>query len=105
LGISERAGDVTRGRVTHPAGRIVGLGRPAPDRIERVELHGPGEDGPEATVHSAVLPLNGKRFVAIDSAISHPFDIAPSISLFVACDTEEEITRLSSMLSGGATRS
>jgi predicted 3-demethylubiquinone-9 3-methyltransferase (glyoxalase superfamily) len=71
-------------------------------KIEHLDLYGPGEAGPEGTVRTAVFILNGKRFMAIDSAFPHAFNFTPSISLFVDCDSEEEIDRLySALLDGG----
>lgn len=70
-------------------------------RIERIDYYGPGEDQPEGTVKTAVFALKGRRFMAIDSAYPHQFDFTPSMSLFVECDTEEEVDRLFAALSDG----
>ena len=56
---------------------------------------------PEGTIRSAVFILNGRKFMAMDSAMPHPFNFTPSMSLFVECDTEEEIARLFRALSNG----
>jgi len=44
---------------------------------------------------------SGKKFMAMDSAMPPPFTFTPSISLFVECETEEEIAKLYSVLSNG----
>jgi predicted 3-demethylubiquinone-9 3-methyltransferase (glyoxalase superfamily) len=66
--------------------------------IESVDLYGPNETGPEGTVRTAVFFLNGKKFMAIDSAMAHAFNFTPSVSLFVECDTGAEVTSLYSAL-------
>lgn len=70
-------------------------------RIERLDLHGPGEHGPEGTVRTARFILNGRPFMAIDSAIPHAFTFTPSTSLFVDCESAEEVDRLYAALSAG----
>ncbi|PFA67133.1 hypothetical protein CN378_12215 [Bacillus sp. AFS015802] len=54
------------------------------------------EDG---TVLHATFMLKGQTYMAIDNAnrIEHPF--SPAMSLFVSCDSEEEIDRLYDKLS------
>lgn len=67
--------------------------------IESIDHYGAGESQPEGTVRTAAFTLNGRRFMAIDSAIQHSFNFTPSMSLFVECDTEDEINRLYAALS------
>lgn len=69
--------------------------------IERLELYGAGEGQPEGTVRTAWFTLNGRRYMAIDSDGPHAFNFTPSMSLFVECETEEEIDRLHKALSEG----
>lgn len=54
------------------------------------------EDG---TVLNATFTLKNQTFMAIDNSnkIEHPF--TPAMSLFVNCDTEEEINRAFEQLS------
>jgi predicted 3-demethylubiquinone-9 3-methyltransferase (glyoxalase superfamily) len=47
----------------------------------------------------AAFTLNGQPFMAIDSAAAHPFNFTPSVSLFVDCESEEELARLFGALS------
>ena len=70
-------------------------------RIVRIERYGAGEQGPEGTVKIAVFTLNGKEFMAIDGAGPHPFTFTPAISLFVECESLEEIERVCRALSDG----
>ncbi|WP_074078361.1 VOC family protein [Microvirga massiliensis] len=71
--------------------------------VERIDFYGPNESQPEGTVKVAAFTLKGRRFMAIDSAFPHSFNFTPSISLFVECDTEEEITLLyDALLEGGS---
>jgi predicted 3-demethylubiquinone-9 3-methyltransferase (glyoxalase superfamily) len=68
-------------------------------RIEAIKRYGPGDNEPEGTVKGATFTLNGQRFMAIDSAAPHQFNFTPSISLFVDCETQEELERLFGALS------
>ena len=70
-------------------------------RIETIEEFGPDGPGAEGSVASAVVILNGQRLMAFDSPVRHAFTFTPSISLFVDCDSEEEIDRLFGALSEG----
>lgn len=56
--------------------------------------YGPGEAGDEGTVMQAVFALNGQEFMCIDSNVKHAFTFTPAMSIFVTCDTEEEIDTL-----------
>ena len=65
----------------------------ADSKIEKM-LH-----NPDGTVMHATFTLKGQTFMCIDSTIKHEFTFTPSISLFVTCDTAEEIERLFEQLS------
>jgi predicted 3-demethylubiquinone-9 3-methyltransferase (glyoxalase superfamily) len=45
-------------------------------------------------VKHALFILNGQDFMAIESGREHPFTFTPAMSLFVQCETEDEIDRL-----------
>ncbi|MGH2759675.1 MAG: VOC family protein, partial [Actinomycetota bacterium] len=45
----------------------------------------------EGTVRFAPFALEGYRFAAMDSALSHDFSFNEAISLMVSCDTQEQI--------------
>jgi predicted 3-demethylubiquinone-9 3-methyltransferase (glyoxalase superfamily) len=61
----------------------------------------PGEPGPEGKIKHATFTLAGLEYMCIDSDSSHAFTFTPSMSIYVACDTEEEIDRLYTALAEG----
>jgi predicted 3-demethylubiquinone-9 3-methyltransferase (glyoxalase superfamily) len=69
-----------------------------------IARYGPDEAGAEGTVKHATFSLAGQQFMCIDSSVPHEFSFTPSISLYVQCETEDEIDRLYASLSenGGA---
>ncbi|WP_456272567.1 VOC family protein [Bacillus sp. AK031] len=69
--------------------------------IVSITRYGKGEPGDEGTVKQAVFTLKGQEIMCIDSNIQHDFTFTPSFSLFVTCETEEEIDRLYERLSDG----
>jgi len=70
-------------------------------RIVSIERYGAGEEELEGTVKMAIFTLGGKELIAMDSARPHSFTFTPAISLFVECETVEEIERLYGGLSEG----
>src|SRR5690242_13766998 len=62
--------------------------------VINISYYGAGEPGREGTVKHALFTLNGQHFMCIDSSIKHAFSFTPSVSMFVDCDTEEEIQKL-----------
>ena len=69
--------------------------------VKKITHHdgsGPGEAG---KVEHAVVKIAGQEFMFIDSPMKHDFTFTPSISLFVTCETEEEIDNLFAKLSAG----
>tara|TARA_R100001143_G_scaffold63594_1_gene73152 strand:- start:9207 stop:9695 length:489 start_codon:yes stop_codon:yes gene_type:complete len=71
-------------------------------RITKYGTDGPGGPDAEGTVQNALFTLNGKQYMAIDS-FGHEFTFTPSISLFVKCDSEDEIDTLYEKLMEGGT--
>jgi predicted 3-demethylubiquinone-9 3-methyltransferase (glyoxalase superfamily) len=73
------------------------------DRAEilSVQRYGANEPGAEGTVAHATFSIDGQVFMCMDSNVKHDFTFTPSISLYVACTTEEEIDRLFEKLSQG----
>ncbi len=57
------------------------------------------EAGPEGSVQHATFSLAGQEFMCIDRTMTHEFSFTPSISLYVRCETEDEIDRLYATLS------
>lgn len=66
------------------------------DESEIIDIRRYGPDGPgtEGTVEQAVFTLAGESFMAMDSTEEHEFTFTPSISLFVQCESEDEIDKL-----------
>ena len=71
-------------------------------RITKSGPDGPGGPNAEGTVQRALFTLNGQHYMAIDS-FGHDFTFTPAISLFVQCESEEELNRLYEKLMNGGT--
>lgn len=72
-------------------------------KILSIDYYKLGEHEPEGSVKSATLTINGTVFMAMDSHLDHKFGFTPSMSLFVECDTEQEIEKVFRELSEGGT--
>ena len=73
--------------------------RVLPDsEVLNVETYGPDGPGPENTVIVATMSLRGQRVMVSDSYTSHDFTFTPSLSLFVTCEDEAELERLTAEL-------
>ncbi|TDE32167.1 VOC family protein [Nonomuraea mesophila] len=70
-------------------------------KVVHVERFAAGEPGPEGKIKHATFALAGQEYMCIDSDQRHAFTFTPSISIYVACDTEEEIDRLYAALAEG----
>jgi predicted 3-demethylubiquinone-9 3-methyltransferase (glyoxalase superfamily) len=53
----------------------------------------------DGTVLHATFTIKGQNYMCIDSTVDHDFDFTPSMSLYVDCETEEEIDHLFEKLS------
>lgn len=62
--------------------------------ITSIARYGANESGDEGTVMQATFTLKGQEFMCIDSNVKHQFSFTPSFSIFVTCDTEEELDNL-----------
>jgi len=70
--------------------------------ITSIVRYGANEAGDEGTVMQATISVKGQEFMCIDSNVKHQFTFTPSFSIYVTCDTEEEINRLyQKLLEGG----
>jgi predicted 3-demethylubiquinone-9 3-methyltransferase (glyoxalase superfamily) len=70
--------------------------------ITSITRYGANESGEEGSVIQATFSLKGQEFMCIDSNVKHEFTFTPSFSMFITCDTEEEINRLyEGLLEGG----
>ena len=61
-------------------------------RIMRLERYGPGEQGVEGSVKRGEFELSGHKLICFDSHVKHSFTFTPSISLFVNCEDEAELS-------------
>jgi len=68
-------------------------------KILSLTRYGPDEAGAEGTVMHATFTLNRQEFMCIDSNVKHEFTFTPALSLYVNCETEEEIDRVFAKLS------
>jgi predicted 3-demethylubiquinone-9 3-methyltransferase (glyoxalase superfamily) len=59
--------------------------------IKSIERYGAEEDGEEGSVKRADFTVAGHPLVCIDSPVKHAFTFTPSVSLFVKCESEEEL--------------
>ncbi|MBE9913959.1 VOC family protein [Paenibacillus donghaensis] len=74
-----------------------------PSEIISITRYGANEEGAEGSIHQAAFSLKGQTFTCIDSFIKHNFTFTPSISLFVNCETDAEITEAFEKLAEGGT--
>ncbi len=70
-------------------------------RVNEVIRYGPNQAGPEGSILRAAFTVGGQTVRCSDSYVKHEFSFTPAISLFVRCESEEEIRRLSTSLSEG----
>ncbi len=69
--------------------------------ILQVIRYGPNAMGTEGSVQHASFRLGDLEFMCIDSNIQHGFTFTPSLSIYVRCETEEEIDRVFAGLAEG----
>jgi predicted 3-demethylubiquinone-9 3-methyltransferase (glyoxalase superfamily) len=70
-------------------------------QITNIVRYGANESGDEGTVMQATFTLKGQEFMCIDSNVKHQFSFTPSFSIFVTCNTEEELDNLYQKLNEG----
>lgn len=72
--------------------------------IQNIEYYKAGEPGgKEGTVKLATFTLAGQAYMAIDSEAPHKFSFTPAVSIYVNCESEEEIENLfKSFTEGGS---
>jgi predicted 3-demethylubiquinone-9 3-methyltransferase (glyoxalase superfamily) len=63
--------------------------------------HAAGGAGIEGTIMKASFTIGGQVVMCTDSAVHHAFTFTPASSLFVTCESEEELRRLASALVEG----
>ncbi|MBD8070648.1 VOC family protein [Bacillus sp. PS06] len=69
--------------------------------ITSITRYGPNEQGKEGTIMNATFTLKGQNFMVFDSFVKHKFDFTPAISIFLTCDSEEELDHLYEKLGEG----
>jgi predicted 3-demethylubiquinone-9 3-methyltransferase (glyoxalase superfamily) len=71
--------------------------------ITQISRYEAGEPGAEGTVKQAVFRLRDQWLRTMDSPVTHAFTFTPSISLFVECETAEQVDELTGrLLEGGS---
>ncbi len=68
-------------------------------KVGRVTRYGDAGPGPKGKVMSATFTLEGQEFMALNGGPQYTF--TPAISLFVSCETQEEVDELWEKLSAG----
>lgn len=68
-------------------------------KIVSVNRYGDGGPGPKGTIITATFQLEGQEFIALNGGPHHKFTKA--VSLFVNCETQEEVDALWEKLSAG----
>ena len=69
--------------------------------ILEIARYGAGEPGAEGSVKLASFSVAGQIVLCIDSPAKHAFTFTPASSLFVECESEEEIDRIAAALGDG----
>ncbi len=70
-------------------------------RLVEMRRYGPEGPGKEGTVVLGRAIIGGMEVLFSDSFVQHQFTFTPSISLFVTCETDEEIERVLGALGEG----
>ena len=68
-------------------------------KVGRVSRYGDSGPGPKGSVMSATFTLDGQEFYALNGGPQYKF--TPAISLFVNCETQQEVDELWEKLSEG----
>ena len=68
-------------------------------KVGEIRRYGDAGPGPKGSVMSTTFVLEGQEFIALNGG-PH-FKFTPTISLFVNCETQEEVDELWSKLSAG----
>ena len=68
--------------------------------IKSIERWGKDEPGgKEGLIKKATFEIDGQEYIVSENTMNHAFTFTPAISIFVECDTEDEITTLFQELS------
>ncbi|MBS4202477.1 VOC family protein [Bacillus sp. FJAT-49732] len=69
--------------------------------FEDSEITSLNRGGPEGSIMQATFSIKGQEFKCNDSSIKHNFTFTPSFSIFITCDSENELDELYEKLSEG----
>jgi predicted 3-demethylubiquinone-9 3-methyltransferase (glyoxalase superfamily) len=69
--------------------------------IVSIARYGANQGGAEGSVMHAKFTLNKQQFMCIDSPAVHDFTFTPAMSLYVSCQSENEVDTLFAALSDG----
>jgi len=72
-------------------------------KVTSVSRYGEGGPGPKGTVMTATFQLDGQKFMALNGG-PH-FNFTEAISLFVDCETQQEVDEFWEKLSAGGQKS
>lgn len=61
------------------------------DAVLSDQRYGPDGPGGEGTVVLAEFTVAGRRIRCSDSPIAHDFEFTPSLSLFITCDSQDQL--------------
>jgi predicted 3-demethylubiquinone-9 3-methyltransferase (glyoxalase superfamily) len=75
----------------------------ADGKIFEILRYGPGEQGAEGSVKKASFVVAGQTVKCFDSPVHHAFTFTPAFSLFVECESEEQIHKLAAAFMDGGT--
>lgn len=70
-------------------------------RLLRLDRFGPEGPGPEGSVLHGEIEIAGQVVRFFDSPARHAFDFTPAASMFVDCESAEELDRLWAAVSDG----
>ena|ERR1051325_10155821 len=68
-------------------------------KILEIERNGASGPGAEGSVKLARFSIGDQTIMCTDSAVKHEFTFTPAFSLFVDCETEQEIQKAFEVLS------
>ncbi|QHS59588.1 VOC family protein [Chitinophaga agri] len=69
--------------------------------ISKISRYPPGVPGQEGKVMTVEFTLDGQEFIALNGGPHYSF--TPAVSMFIKCETQEEVDRLWDALSEGGT--
>jgi predicted 3-demethylubiquinone-9 3-methyltransferase (glyoxalase superfamily) len=70
-------------------------------RVVDIKRWGPEAPGPEGKIMTALFTVGGQTIMCFDSPVHHQFTFTPAVSLFVECESEEELRRMAAALGDG----